>query len=282
MENKMLNRKFREDSIETYKQAERAYQTAKTDVVKASEELFSERKRLKSIISFNWDAINQLKNKTSEMEIEVEKIKVEYRRFDTFLLEVQTEIAATQKVVSTAEAIAMSGATISMTPTTAAAIATTFRTVSTGAAISGSLAANASMAWLGGSVLATGGLAVGSGLMGFAGPVGWSILIAASVFQNGKNKKLGREALEKATVLKKERVSLKGNEREISELSKLTVQNRVGLNRLLNEIEPKLDAYGWDMRRIDQDQDLLERIGVLINTLGSAAKLLNKKVGGAV
>lgn len=278
----MLNRKFREDSIETYKQAERAYQTAKTDVVKASEELFSERKRLKSIISFNWDAINQLKNKTSEMEIEVEKIKVEYRRFDTFLLEVQTEIAATQKVVSTAEAIAMSGATISMTPTTAAAIATTFRTVSTGAAISGSLAANASMAWLGGSVLATGGLAVGSGLMGFAGPVGWSILIAASVFQNGKNKKLGREALEKATVLKKERVSLKGNEREISELSKLTVQNRVGLNRLLNEIEPKLDAYGWDMRRIDQDQDLLERIGVLINTLGSAAKLLNKKVGGAV
>lgn len=279
----MLNRKFREDSIETYKQAERAYETAKVDVIKASEELFSERKRLKSIIGFNWDAIHQLKNKTVEMELEVDKIEIEYRRFDTFLLEVQTEIAATQKMVSTAETIAMSAATISMTPSTAAAIATTFRTVSTGAAISGSLAANASMAWLGGSVLATGGgLAVGSGLMGLAGPVGWSILIAASVFQNGKNKKLGREALEKATVLKKERVSLKGNEKEISELSKLTVQNRVGLNRLLNEIEPKLDAYGWDMRRIDQDQDLLERLGVLINTLGSAAELLNKKVGGAV
>lgn len=279
----MLNRKFREDSIETYKQAERAYETAKIDVIKASEELFGERKRLKSIIGFNWDAIHQLKNKTVEMELEVDKIEIEYRRFDTFLLEVQTEIAATQKMVSTAETIAMSAATISMTPSTAAAIATTFRTVSTGAAISGSLAANASMAWLGGSVLATGGgLAVGSGLMGLAGPVGWSILIAASVFQNGKNKKLGREALEKATVLKKERVSLKGNEKEISELSNLTVQNRVGLNRLLNEIEPKLDAYGWDMRRIDQDQDLLERLGVLINTLGSAAELLNKKVGGAV
>ncbi|MCT4777873.1 MULTISPECIES: hypothetical protein [Exiguobacterium] len=279
----MLNRKFREDSIETYKQAERAYETAKIDVIKASEELFGERKRLKSIIGFNWDAINQLKNKTVEMELEVDKIEIEYRRFDTFLLEVQTEIAATQKMVSTAETIAMSAATISMTPSTAAAIATTFRTVSTGAAISGSLAANASMAWLGGSVLATGGgLAVGSGLMGLAGPVGWGILIAASVFQNGKNKKLGREALEKATVLKKERVSLKGNEKEVSELSKLTVQNRVGLNRLLNEIEPKLDAYGWDMRRIDQDQDLLERLGVLINTLGSASKLLNKKVGGAV
>ncbi|WP_233004641.1 hypothetical protein [Exiguobacterium aurantiacum] len=279
----MLNRKFREDSIETYKQAERAYETAKTDVVKASEELFGERIQLKSIIGVNWDVINQLKNKPIEMELEVEKIEIEYRRFDTFLLEVQTEIAATQKMVSTAEAIAMSAATISMTPTTAAAIATTFRTVSTGAAISGSLAANASMAWLGGSALATGGgLAVGSGLMGLAGPVGWSILIAAGVFQNGKNKKIGREALEKATALKKERVSLKGNEREISELSKLTVQSRVGLNRLLNEIEPKLDAYGWDMRRIDQDQDLLERIGVLINTLGSAAKLLNKKVGGAV
>ncbi|ERG67753.1 hypothetical protein [Exiguobacterium chiriqhucha] len=278
----MLNRKFREDSIETYKKAERAYEATKLDVVKASETLFGERKRLKSIIGFNWDIINELKNKTAEMKLEVEKIEVEYKRYDSFLLEVQTEIAANEKMMAAVETLTMGAASLKMTSTTAAAIATTFRTVSSGAALSGGLAANASMAWLGGGAfVAGGGLAVGGGLMGLAGPVGWTLLIAASVFQNGKNKKLGREALEKASLLQKERVLLRGNETEILALNELTVQNRVGLNRLLNEIEPKIEHYGWDMRKIEQDRELLERIGVLLNTLQSASELLNKKVGDA-
>lgn len=278
----MLNRKFREDSIETYKKAERNYEATKLDVVKASETLFGERKRLKSIIGFNWDIINELKHKTTEMELEVEKIKVEYKRYDTFLLEVQTEIANNEKMMTAVETLTIGAASLKMTSTTAAAIATTFRTVSSGAALSGGLAANASMAWLGGGAfVAGGGLAVGGGLMGLAGPVGWTLLIAASVFQNGKNKKLGREALEKASLLQKERVLLRGNETEILALNELTVQNRVGLNRLLNEIEPSIERYGWDMRKIEQDQELLERIGVLLNTLQSASELLNKKVGDA-
>lgn len=278
----MLNRKFREDSIETYKKAERNYEATKIDVVKASEMLFGERKRLKSIIGFNWDIINELKHKTTEMELEIETIEVEYKRYDTFLLEVQTEIAANEKMMTAVETLTMGAASLKMTSTTAAAIATTFRTVSSGAALSGGLAANASMAWLGGGAfVAGGGLAVGGGLMGLAGPVGWTLLIAASVFQNGKNKKLGREALEKANHLQKERVLLRGNETEILALNELTVQNRVGLNRLLNEIEPRIEHYGWDMRKIEQDQELLERIGVLLNTLQSASELLNKKVGDA-
>ncbi|WP_214714272.1 hypothetical protein [Exiguobacterium sp. s151] len=278
----MLNRKFREDSIETYKKAERTYEATKIDVVKASETLFGERKRLKSIIGFNWDVINELKHKTTEMELEVEKIEVEYKRYDTFLLEVQAEIANNEKMMTAVETLTMGAASLKMTSTTAAAIATTFRTVSSGAALSGGLAANASMAWLGGGAfVAGGGLAVGGGLMGLAGPVGWTLLIAASVFQNGKNKKLGREALEKASLLQKERVLLRGNETEILALNELTVQNRVGLNRLLNEIEPRIEHYGWDMRKIEQDQELLERIGVLLNTLQSASELLNKKVGDA-
>lgn len=278
----MLNRKFREDSIETYKKAERNYEATKIDVVKASETLFGERKRLKSIIGFNWDIINELKHKTTEMELEIETIEVEYKRYDTFLLEVQTEIAANEKMMTAVETLTMGAASLKMTSTTAAAIATTFRTVSSGAALSGGLAANASMAWLGGGAfVAGGGLAVGGGLMGLAGPVGWTLLIAASVFQNGKNKKLGREALEKASHLQKERVLLRGNETEILALNELTVQNRVGLNRLLNEIEPRIEHYGWDMRKIEQDQELLERIGVLLNTLQSASELLNKKVGDA-
>lgn len=278
----MLNRKFREESIETYKKVERTYEATKLDVVKASETLFGERKRLKSIIGFNWDVINELKHKTTEMELEVEKIEVEYKRYDSFLLEVQTEIAANEKMMAVVETLTMGAASMRMTSTTAAAIATTFRTVSSGAALSGGLAANASMAWLGGGAFAAGGgLAVGGGLMGLAGPIGWTFLIAASVFQNGKNKKLGREALEKASLLQKERILLRGNETEILALNELTVQNRVGLNRLLNEIEPRIEHYGWDMRKIERDQELLERIGVLLNTLQSASELLNKKVGDA-
>jgi len=278
----MLNRKFREESIETYKKVERTYEATKLDVVKASETLFGERKRLKSIIGFNWDVINELKHKTTEMELEVEKIEVEYKRYDSFLLEVQTEIAANEKMMAAVETLTMGAASMRMTSTTAAAIATTFRTVSSGAALSGGLAANASMAWLGGGAFAAGGgLAVGGGLMGLAGPIGWTFLIAASVFQNGKNKKLGREALEKASLLQKERILLRGNETEILALNELTVQNRVGLNRLLNEIEPRIEHYGWDMRKIERDQELLERIGVLLNTLQSASELLNKKVGDA-
>ena len=109
-----------------------------------------------------------------------------------------------------------------------------------------------------------------------------SVLLAASVFQNGKNKKLGHEALDKARTLKKERVSLKANEKEIIELNHLTVQNCNGLNHLFSDIEPKLETYDWDMRQIKQDVVLLEHIGILINTLRSAAELLNKKVGDTV
>lgn len=251
--------------------------------MEASEKLFQEREQLKSAIEINKKTIiDKIKNKTNEINLEVKKIESESKIYDTFLLEVQNEIATNQNMLSASKTLASGINTFTLTPLSAVAIATTFRTVSTGATIDGTFAANASIFWLAGNTFAAGGLALGGGFLGLIGPVGWGILIASSIFSSGKNKKIGREALEKAIALKEERISLERNEKEVTELEKLIVQNRIGLNRLLDEVEPNVIRYEWDFNRIEQNSEVLYQIGVLINSMSNATKLLNKKIGDEV
>lgn len=276
----MLNRQFREDSIETYKLEEKKFKAVKLNVVEASEKLFKEREQLKLAIEINKKTIiDKIKNKTNEINLEVKKIESESKIYDTFLLEVQNEIATNQNMLSASKTLASDINTFTLTPLSAVAIATTFRTVSTGATIDGTFAANASIFWLAGNTFAAGGLALGGGFLGLIGPVGWGILIARSIVSSGKNKKIGREALEKAISLKEERISLERNEKEVTELEKLIVQNRIGLNRLIDEVEPNVIRYEWDFNRIEQNSEVLYQIGVLINSMSNATKLLNKKIG---
>ncbi|MDL5376375.1 hypothetical protein ACNOIU_03115 [Exiguobacterium mexicanum] len=273
----MLNRQFRDDSIAEYKKSESEYEAAKISVMDESEKLFGKRKYLKLVIEGNWNAIHRLKNQPRVMQLEVQKIEQGFKTYDTFLMEVETAIAANQELQDALKS-AVNGLSNVNIRTIAAAIATTFGIASRGT-MSGSVAAGASIAWLGGSVFSGGSVAIGSGLIGLTGPIGWGIVFATGLLQNGKNKKMGREAREKATALKKERVALKQNEAEIKELIDLTNQHYDGLQRLLNEVKPKLNTYGWDMEKIQQDQDLLKRLAVWMNSLESATQLLNKKVG---
>lgn len=279
----MLNRKFRDNAIEEYNQSEEAYQAAKIRLLDVTEQLYKERTRLEKVITSNQDVVTELKHKTQEMERELEAIARAHEKYNRFLQEVEAEVSANESFKKLENNVLMAGAlTFRMTATTATAMATTFRTAATGGGIAGGVfAANASMAWLGGQAFmaAGGGMVFGGGLLGLMTPIGWTVLLAAGVFQNGKNKKLGREALEKAEALQKETVALKGNEAEVRALAKLTKQQRKGLGALLYDIKPQLEAHNWDMRHVHQDDALLEQVGVQINMLQSASQLLNQKVG---
>ena len=98
--------------------------------------------------------------------------------------------------------VAAAGGAVALGGTSALmAVATTFGTASTGAAISslgGAAATNAALAWLGGGALAAGGsgIAGGSLILSFMGPIGWSVLalgaagsVTASLLKGKKNKK---------------------------------------------------------------------------------------------
>lgn len=292
---KMLNKKNRVEAVKRLEKTINNYEYQKGYMITQSEKLYASRIMLNEQIKTVWEFLNNMRNKPEEFEVKVEKIKVEFKKFNNFIQEINEEVEATFKKTagSLGGGIAAGAGVAAFGPSAAMAIATTFGTASTGTAIStlsGAAATNAALAWLGGGALAAGGggTAAGTALVALSGPIGWTIggvsLAGASLLLNSKNKKIANEARYKGIELEKQIAMLKGTSEEIIETNELTNNTLELLNPYFTNILDRTSKYKMDYQLIlkAKDEDLINDLGSLINQTNGAIQLLNRVIGKEV
>lgn len=280
----MFNKEFREHAEYVLRESVDEYKETLDDVKVDVENLYDERKGLKTVLDQASSLINEFKNTPEKFNHQVKEIQVSMDRYqgilDTVNAEYNSDVAASAGV-GAAGALAGVGVA-ALAPSAAMAIATTFGTASTGAAIStlgGAAATNAALAWLGGGALAAGGagMAGGEALLALAGPIGWAIggtaLIGGGLLMNGKNKKAAEEMLGKAKKVKADTKVQKALSNEVMRMINLTQKDTEGVQCLYNRV----DIYNRDYQAFSEDQRL--NLGAFVNDVLASAKRLNMVIG---
>ncbi|AMY05985.1 DNA polymerase III subunit gamma/tau [Staphylococcus condimenti] len=288
----MFNKENRKQALRNYEINAEEYEKERGLLVTDSEELYATRLILKEHVKKIWEFLNNMRNKPEEVQVKVEKLRIEFAKFENFVKEVNAEVESTLKksAGSIGTGIAAGAGVAAFGPAAAMAIATTFGTASTGTAISalsGAAATNAALAWLGGGALVAGGggTAAGTTLLALSGPIGWTIggisLVGAGIFTNSKNKKMANEAREKALEIKKQAVILKGTREEIKETTSLTQNTNDLIEPYFTSVFDRASKYKMDYNLIKQanDNELVNDLGSLINQAKGATELLNRAIG---
>lgn len=286
----MFNGKLKKEAISEYEQAFKEHENEIKVVVKSSENLQNNKFELKAVIDNAWSYLNSMKNKPQELVVKVEKIKVEFKKFENSMIQIQDEFDKTLKTsTGIGAAGAAAGAGIAaFGPSAAMAVAMTFGTASTGTAISalsGAAATNAALAWLGGGALVAGGggMSAGSAFLALAGPVGWAIggtaLAGAGLFARSKNKKIANEAFDKAREVKQHTQMLKATNTEIIRTGDLMKKTKKELYDLYQQLNKFTDDFDHDVNKFSNIDSLMSLLGVLINNTLSAAELINRPMG---
>lgn len=275
---------MREEALNQLKSAQVKYEVQQKYLVEDAEQLLEERKNLKQVIDNVWDFINSFRNKSTELNTELNRIQIETKKFSGLLESLEQEVrkANIASGGTAAAGIAAGAGIAAFAPSAAVAVAMTFGTASTGTAISalsGAAATNAALAWLGGGALAAGGggTAAGSALLGLAGPVGWIIgggaLVTAGLMKSGKNKKIAEQAGSETVKVYKAITMMEGTRKEIKEIITLSIRTASDLNSM----QTACQGYSNDYLLLSQDEKL--RLGSLVNNIKSATELLNRTVG---
>ncbi|MEB7507584.1 DNA polymerase III subunit gamma/tau [Staphylococcus xylosus] len=288
----MLNKKNRVEAVENLKRVIKKFENEKTYMVTQSEKLYKERLVLKDNVKKVWQFLNSMRNKPEYINIEVEKLKIEFKKFENFVIEINEEVEASLKKTAggAGSGVAAGVGVAAFGPSAAMAIATTFGTASTGTAISalsGAAATNAALAWLGGGALVAGGggTAAGSALLALSGPIGWTIggvsLATAGLFRNSKNKKVANEARTKEIEVHSQIKMLKGTSEEIIETTKLTETTNTLIDPFYDDVLNRTVRYKSDYKEIKEarDNELIKDLGSLINQTKGATELLNRAIG---
>ena len=286
----MFNGKLKKEAMEVYKLAYEEHEKAMKNVVTSSEKLQSGKILLKKTIDITWEYLNGMKNKPENLIIIVEKIRVEFKKFENAMHQIQLEFDST---LTTSTGIGAAGAAAgagvaAFGPSAAMAVAMTFGTASTGTAISalsGAAATNAALAWLGGGAIIAGGggMSAGSAFLALAGPVGWVIggtaFVGAGLFARSKNKKVAEETFKKAKEIKSHTKSLEAIIEEINKTYKLVENTEMELRHLHQKVYDLTVPYNHDVQQFSNDKTLLSNLLVLINNTKSAAELINRPIG---
>lgn len=290
----MLNKKNRVEAVKSLEKVLEKFEEEKANMVTQSEKLYAERLILKDNIKKVWQFLNNMRNKPEEIKVEVEKLKIEFKKFEGFVQEINEEVEASMKktVGGAGSGVAAGVGVAAFGPSAAMAIATTFGTASTGTAIStlsGAAATNAALAWLGGGALAAGGggTAAGSALLALSGPIGWTIggvsIATAGLLRNSKNKKVANEARTKEVEVQAQIKMLKGTSEEIIETTDLTETTNMLIDPFYDDVLNRTNKYKADYKLIKEadDTDLIKDLGSLINQAKGATELLNRAIGKA-
>lgn len=288
----MLNKKNRVEAVKSLEKAIQVFEKEKAYMITQSEKLYKERLVLKDNIKKVWQFLNSMRNKPEEIEIQVEKLKIEFKKFENFVHEINDEVETSFKRTAggAGSGVAAGVGVAAFGPSAAMAIATTFGTASTGTAIStlsGAAATNAALAWLGGGALAAGGggTAAGSALLALSGPIGWTIggvsIATAGLLRNSKNKKVANEARNKEVEVQAQTKMLKGSSAEIIETTELTATTNTLIDPFYNDVLNRTGKYKSDYKEIKAagDNELIKDLGSLINQTKGATELLNRAIG---
>src|SRR5699024_2499488 len=280
----MLNKKNRVEAVNNLEKAINKFEIEKAYMVTQSEKLYKERLVLKDNVKKVWQFLNSMRNKPEDNKIEVEKLKIEFKKFEKFVYEINEEIEASLKKTAggASGGVAAGVGVAAFGPSAAMAIATTFGTASTGTAIStlsGAAATNAALAWLGGGALTAGGggTAAGSALLALAGPIGWTIAgatlltsIALFTKQKFENRKAKEEAL---TALKQNTALVRTLDEKIGDLLERTVSLR---ERISQSYSDALPLFGADFQILAKEQQ--SQLAALVNNTKACATQLGRRI----
>lgn len=281
----MFHSEERDSAIERMNKANTNLQKKNKDVLRYTRSLHFERGRLKDNINQIWMLLNSFRNKPESLNVKLESVKIKYDRYQKLLDEIEGSSEELAKVYGGALSTALFGTGVAaLGPTALVSFATTFGTASTGTAISalsGAAADSAILAYIGGGALAAGGggTALGSTILGLAGPIGWTIaatgIIGGGLIANGKNKKVIAQANSATKKINAQIRVVSGTMREISELETQTRRATSALKMSYRRID-KLDREYDDLTNEEQD-----RLQATANNIYSFVELLDKKVGKA-
>lgn len=286
----LFNGKLKKEAIAEYETAYKYHEKSMNDVVKESENLQNKKTYLKRSIDATWDYLNSMKNKPENLIVEVEKIRIEFKKFENAIKQIELEFDKTMKTsAGLGVAGAAAGAGVAaFGPSAAMAVAMTFGTASTGTAISalsGAAATNAALAWLGGGAIVAGGggMGAGSAFLALAGPIGWAIggtaLAGAGLFARSKNKKVAEDAFSKAREIKEHTNMLNATSEEIRRTATLIAETNVELQKLHLNVQALTSPYHHDVKKFQDNDALMSILMVLINNTSSAAELINRPIG---
>lgn len=285
----MFNSKVKKEAIAAYELEFKRHESEVNTIVKNSEKLQDSKEELKLVIEKCWTFLNSMKKKPVEVEIKIEKIRLEFKKFENTVLEIKSEF---DKNFKTSAGVGAAGAAAgvgvaALGPSAAMAVAMTFGTASTGTAISalgGAAATNAALAWLGGGAIVAGGggMTAGSTMLALAGPIGWAIggtaIAGAGLMANSKNKKVASEAFDKANELKTAIAGLQATNEEITKTNYLTVNTNVELVESYYEMINESEKNDYDMNKMCSGSSANETAS-FINQVLSAAQLINRPIG---
>lgn len=286
----LFNGQLKREAISEYESAYQKHEKSMKSIVKESEKLQVKKVSLKESVDQAWEYLNSMKNKPEKISIQVEKIRIEFKKFENAIYQIEQEFERNVKAsAGLGAAGAAAGAGVAaLGPTAAMSLAMTFGTASTGTAIStlgGAAATNAALAWLGGGALAAGGGGIGAGsaFLALAGPVGWAIggtaLAGASLFARSKNKKAAEEAFSKAREINKHTNILKATSKEIKSTAALILETNTELQQLVEKVQGLTKPFQNDIKKFQDNDVLMSLLMVLINNTNSAAELINRPIG---
>ena len=237
-----------------------------------------------NIIQEKFDAIRNISSEQKEIVNEAKKIKNDWNKKVSKLIEEKEKLENIGKTSGTA-GVLLGSSIATMGPTAAMGIATTFGVASTQTAIStlsGAAATKAALAWLGGGALASGGggIAAGEALLAMAGPIGWSIagvafLAGGIIFILNRR---DRKQLVKVYLLINERDQRKYDLActEINERIKALVERR----ETLIKGAVRIAAYGDDYNEMSEAQK--NDLGALFNCMKTAVEIIVKPIDSLI
>lgn len=286
----LFNGQLKRDAIAEYESAYKKHEKSMESLVIESEKLQVKKESLKEAIDHAWEFLNSMKNKPEKFLVQVEQIRIEFKKFENAIYQIEQEFEKNIKTSAGlgAAGVAAGAGVAALGPTAAMSLAMTFGTASTGTAIStlgGAAATNAALAWLGGGALAAGGGGIGAGsaFLALAGPVGWAIggtaLAGASLFARSKNKKAAEEAFSKAYEINKHTNILEATSKEIKSSATIVCETNTELQQLVEKVQALTKTYQNDIKNFQDNDVIMSLLMVLINNTTSAAELINRPIG---
>ncbi|WP_125574036.1 hypothetical protein [Levilactobacillus huananensis] len=281
----MLNFKEKKKAVARMNEINSQLKEKGDKVVVRATNLYTKRHALKDHVNRLWEKINDFRNKPVDMKVKLEKVRVEYTRYEKLI----EDVKVSSEELNVKAGTAMGGGIIAgagvaaLAPTVAMSIASTFGTASTGVAISalnGAAADGAALAWLGGGTLSAGGggMAGGSALLALSGPAGWALaavgIATGSALENSKNKKVTKKANDASQKLIAQMRIIDGTLKEIENLGERTIEATHNVRQFDNE----LSDYTRNYSHLTEEQQY--RLGAIVNDALAYAELLNVTVGG--
>lgn len=281
----MLNKGLKEEYTEKLQIEMDTYNGIQAVLVQSSENLYKERKRLVRQLNKAYQYINRLKHTPEEINIQIEKIKLNLDDFENLLSYAEKHVNQVnlKHAITSSTSVVTGAGVAAFAPTVAMSVATTFGTASTGTAISalsGAASTNAALAWLGGGSIASsgGGMVAGKALLALAGPIGWTIggvgLIGGVLSISGNNKQAAVHAMSNSAKIRGQSKAMAAISAEINKMSELSRKNKHGIRVMIDQLNA-LEIT--DYLSTTQDEKYL--LGSFVNNVFSTTDLLNGIIG---